>query len=155
MKLNRSLVLLFTALLLAGCTSSGNGAKESTADRPTNDGTTVAHGEGTHSEGNFLTGIITEGPYDKGGMPARWILVEEDPDANCRKGPVKPGCDKMYFAIEDSTRLLWETGNRTTSASISELGKGQRVRADYTGYDVAESYPGQTTARTIEILEPT
>lgn len=157
MKLNRSLVLMFATLLLAGCASSGNSATEATADRPTNAGQTVAHIEGTHIEGNFLTGIITEGPYDKGGMPDRWILVEVDPNADCRRRSNwrnNPNCDMMYFKIVDSTRLLRQTGNRTESVSINELRKGQRVRADYTGYDVADSRPSLTAARSVVILEP-
>ena len=37
-------------------------------------------------------------------------------------------------------------------ATAADLKKGLRVSADYTGYDVATSYPSQTQARTVEIL---
>lgn len=84
------------------------------------------------------------------------ILVEEDPDAYCREGPVKPGCDKMYFQIHNETRVLRDEGCDRRSieeASAADLKAGQRVRADHRGYDVAESYPGQTTAHSVVICD--
>lgn len=78
----------------------------------------------------------------------------EDPSADCRgdRGPLKPGCEKMYFDIGDGTRVLREEGNDRVAANATDLKKGQRVSADYTGYGVAESYPSQTDARTLVIV---
>lgn len=58
----------------------------------------------------------------------------------------------MYFDIEDGTRVFREEGDDRTAANATDLKKGQRVSADYTGYDVAESYPSQTFARTVVIV---
>ena len=157
MKLNRSLVLLFTALLLAGCASSGNSANEATTDKPTNgaEQTTVAQGKQTNAQDydfNPITGVITEVDHTDTG---HWILVEADPTADCRNGPVKPECGKMYYNIRDQTDVLREAGsNRKVAASPSNLQTGQLVRAWRTG-PYATSYPGQARARTVVILEPT
>jgi hypothetical protein len=45
-----------------------------------------------------------------------------------------------------------ESVRRRERASAAELHEGLRVSADYTGYDVAESYPSQTAARVVTIL---
>jgi hypothetical protein len=92
-------------------------------------------------------------PYSKG--PCTRILVEEDPDADCRggRGPLEPGCEKMYFDVTGKTEVLRKGRDpRKERASAAELHEGLRVSADYTGYDVAESYPSQTGARVVTIL---
>ncbi len=112
------------------------------------------------NERQTVTGIITDqgkGLYLSSQKPGSWILVEEDPDANCGgdkgKGPLKPGCEKMYFDITAKTSVLrQEESDRKAIASAADLQRGMRVRADHTGYDVAMSYPAQTDARTLRIL---
>lgn len=101
-----------------------------------------------------MTGVLTGVDRDsqqKGTV--RSILVEEPPGADCGKGPAGPGCEKIYFRITDETRVLREGGGRRVEVSPGDLAKGQMVRADYTGYPLAESYPAQTTSRTVVILE--
>ena len=46
-----------------------------------------------------------------------------------------------------------ENGNPLATVSATRLKEGQKARADYSGYDVAESYPSQTDARIVTILE--
>jgi hypothetical protein len=103
-----------------------------------------------------LTGVVTEVDRESSreSGSVRSILVEEPPGANCGKGPTDPGCEKIYFEITDETRVLREEESGEVEVSAGDLKKGQRVRADYTGYPVAESYPAQTTARTVVIVEP-
>jgi hypothetical protein len=105
-----------------------------------------------------LTGIITdrgEGLYLFPKQPGRWILVEENPNADCRgdKGPLKPGCDKMYFDITRKTDVYHEQRTTLMKVPAARLKKGQKVRADYTGYDELMSYPSQTAARKLVIME--
>lgn len=106
----------------------------------------------------MLTGTITdggEGLYLSRKKPGSWVLVEEDPNAGCRsnKAPRGPCSPKMYFDITNSTRVFREEGNDRVAADAADLEKERKVSADYTGYDVAESYPSQTDARTVVIME--
>ncbi|QIN83959.1 hypothetical protein GBA63_15870 [Rubrobacter tropicus] len=107
----------------------------------------------------ILTGVITErgeGSFQVPNSPGSWILVEEDPDADCGgdRGPLEPGCEKMYFDITGKTDIFREKQNtQRARASGADLQKGTKVSADYTGYDVATSYPSQTDARVVTILE--
>ena len=95
-------------------------------------------------ERQILTGVISDKekspcPYSKGRCTR--ILVE-DPDADCRggRGPLEPGCEKMYFDVTGKTEVLREEGDtRKAVAPAAELHEGLRVSADYTGYDVAAS----------------
>jgi hypothetical protein len=110
-----------------------------------------------HDERQILTGVISDKemgpcPYSKG--PCTRILVEEAPDADCRggRGPLEPGCEKMYFDVTGKTVVLRKEGDTRKASSSAELHEGLRVSADYTGYDVAESYPSQTAARVVTIL---
>jgi hypothetical protein len=98
-----------------------------------------------------LTGVDRE-PGEEASM-VRSILVEEPPNDGCGEGPTEPGCEKIHFRVIDETHVLREEGGREVPASAGVLKKGQRVRADYTGYPVAESYPAQTTAGRVVILE--
>ena len=107
-----------------------------------------------------LTGIITdrgEGSHLFPKKSGRWILVEENPSADCRgnKGPLRSGCEKIYFDITSKIRIFRKDGSRRTLANATDLKNGQTVSADYTGYEVAESYPGQTYAREVVILGTT
>lgn len=177
---SKKLVVVVLLLVLAGCaqaqdspTGAGN------ASRQTSEGATTVLAEGNtlyecgaraacarttpHQESTvylnqILTGTITdrgEGLYLFRKKPGSWILVEENPDADCGgdKGSLKPGCEKMYFDITNSTRVLQEEGNDRVAANATDLKKRQRVSADYTGYDVAMSYPSQTDARAVVIMK--
>ena len=105
-----------------------------------------------------LTGVISDeekGPCPYSKRPCTRILVEEDPDAGCggSRGPLASGCEKMYFDVTRKTPVFLKVGDARERGSVTDLRKGLRVRADYTGYDVAESYPSQTGARAVTILE--
>ena len=153
------------ALLTSACTQGGQGTPSGEANAGGQKGTgersdPVVRQEPTiqQDERQILTGVISDKetgpcPYSKG--PCTRILVEETPDADCRggRGPLEPGCEKMYFDVTGKTRVLREEGDtRRASSSAAELREGLRVSADYTGYDVAESYPSQTAARVVTIL---
>lgn len=99
---------------------------------------------------NIFTGTITEARRTEAKSPKR-ILVER-PRADDNRRP----CDEaMGFTITNKTRVLRETAsNRKAVASVTDLRQGQRVRADYTGNEVATTCIGQTTARSIIILDP-
>lgn len=117
---------------------------ETSSGDPTGD-KTVSRGDGTTT-----TGIITEIQLTKTG---KGITVEEHPYVVCRS-PNKPGCEKMHYEILDDTRVVRDEGcdqRAVEEASAADLKKGHRVRADHTGYGVAESYPSQTIARSIAI----
>jgi hypothetical protein len=109
-------------------------------------------------ERQILTGVVSDkekGPCPYSKRPCTRILVEEAPDADCRggRGPLKPGCEKMYFDVTGKTEVFRKGGDtRKERASAAELHEGLRVSADYTSYDVAESYPSQTAARVVTIL---
>ena len=87
--------------------------------------------------------------------PGSWILVEEDPNAGCRsnKAPMVPCSPKMYFDKTSKSNVYRKSENSLVKVPAARLKKGQKVRADYTGYNVAESYPSQTDAREVVILE--
>jgi hypothetical protein len=78
-------------------------------------------------ERQILTGVISDKeksgcPYSKG--PCTRILVEEDPDADCRGsgGPLEPGCEKMYFDVTGKTEVLRkEASTRKVRASAAEM----------------------------------
>ncbi len=159
---NYFIVLLALSLALAAC---GTGPASEKPASTTNDARseeqtssgdpTGAERTTTPDERAVVTGIVTAaGSSTWEGKPVRLITVEEDPDAECPKGPTTPGCEKMTFTVNDETRLLWDEGcdhRAMEEASVADLKVGQRVRADHTGYGVAESYPGQTIARSIAI----
>ena len=148
--------------VLAGCTSvhgEGDCGIGAACARKAPRTDQQPHREPTVYPKQVLTGTITdggEGSYLSRWKPGSWILVEEDPDADCRgdQGPLKPGCQKMYFDIGNDTRVLREEGNDRKAAKPADLKEGQRVSADYTGNDVAMSYPSQTSARWVVILVP-
>ncbi len=148
----------FAALVTSACAQGGqdapsgeaNGGQKGTSERSN----PVVREEPTiqRDERQILTGVISDKeksgcPYSE--RPCTRILVEEDPDADCRggRGPLEPGCEKMYLDVTGKTEVLRKRGS-----SAAELQVGLRVSADYTGYDVAESYPSQTGARVVTIL---
>jgi hypothetical protein len=53
---------------------------------------------------------------------------------------------------KDVHRRVLREGGGDRSAKATDLKEGQRVIGDYTGYAFMESYPTQTSARTITIL---
>ncbi len=59
----------------------------------------------------------------------------------------------MYFDVTGETAVFRTEGDTRRAASTDDLRRGLRVSADYTGFDVAESYPSQTDARTVTILK--
>jgi len=146
------IVVLICLTSLAGC---ANQAPEEPRDGAAPKDGEETGGETTASGGEraILTGVVTEVDRESGGDsgPVRSILVEKG--AGCRKGQNDTGCEKIYFRIIDETRVLREEEGREAGASPGDLERGQRVRADYTGYPVAESYPAQTTARIVVILD--
>ena len=151
-------------LFLAGCSSTfspqadecGEGA--SCAKKTPRTEQQPTHKEPTVYPKQVLTGIITkrgDGLFLLRKKPGSWILVEKDPTAGCRsnKAPMGPCSPKMYFDITSKSDVYRELGNSLVKVSAARLKMGQTVRADYTGYDVAESYPSQTDAREVVILE--
>ena len=173
-------MVVFGALLLTGCaqaqyspTGGGNASSRASESATTllsgNEVTdecgalahcakTTPRREPTVYPKQGLTGIITkrgEGLFLCRKQPGSWILVEEDPSAGCRsnKAPMGPCSPKMYFDITRKSDVYKEQGNALAKVSAARLEKGQKVRADYTGYDVAASYPSQTDARKVVILQ--
>ncbi len=157
------LVLMLVGVLSSACAqvqqdhSPADGAKDDRRQDTTEQGNATQQ-ERTPSRypKAVLTGIITkrgEGLFLFRKKPGSWILLEEDPDAGCRsnKAPMGPCSPKMYFDITRKSDVYEQQGNALTKVSATRLKKGQKVRADYTGYDVAESYPGQTDARKVVI----
>jgi hypothetical protein len=156
--------VVFAALVTSACaqgsqdapSGKATGGQKDTSERSN----PVVREEPTvqRDERQILNGVISDKekgpcPYSKG--PCTRILVEEDPDADCRggRGPLEPGCEKMYFDVTGKTEVLRKGRDpRKERASAAELHEGLRVSADYTGYDVAESYPSQTGARVVTIL---
>lgn len=148
------LIVALISVSLAGC---AYGQPEETRDgaRPSKDEKTGGETTASPAHRAALTGVVTRldlEPAEKGTVGT--ILVEEPPGADCGEGAAEPGCEKIYFRITDSTRVFRGEGERRVETSPGDLAKGQRVRADYTGYPLAESYPAQTTARSVVILDP-
>jgi hypothetical protein len=139
------LTLAVLVLVLAGGAPNQNPPAEAGMREPSS-ATRYQEPTVKRDEPGFLTGVITD-------IEDGRILVEEDPDAGCRRdrAPVGPCSEKMWFAIEKSTRVLREGGG-DRSAKPTDLKGGQRVIGDYSGYAVMGSYPSQTSARTITIL---
>jgi hypothetical protein len=133
---------------LAGCAVQPT---EESRDGETSRGGEKTGGETTFSavERAVLTGVIAGLDRGPGEGVVRSILVEES--ADCGEGSDDPGCEKIYFRITGETRVFREGGEAGTSPG--DLEEGQRVRADYTGYPLAESYPAQTTVRSVVILD--
>ena len=156
--------VVFAALMTSACAQGGqdapsgnvNGGQKGMSERSN----PVVREESTvqRDERQILTGVISDKekgpcPYSKG--PCTRILVEGDPDADCRGGraPLEPGCEKMYLDVTGKTDVFRKGGDtRKERVSAAELHEGLRISADYTGYDVAESYPSQTAARAVTIL---
>lgn len=157
-------ILVFAALVTSACVQGGqdtpSGEANGGGQKGTSERSNPVRQEPTiqQDERQSLTGVISDKekgscPYSK--RPCIRILVEEDPDADCRggRGPLESGCEKMYFDVTGETEVLRKKGNnRKAASSAAELHEGLRVSADYTGYDVAESYPSQTGARVVTIL---
>ncbi len=158
-----TLTLMVFILVLAGCGTlnpeadeCGNGA--SCARKAPRTEQHPPPREPTVYPKQVLTGTITDrgkGLYLFRKQPGSWILAEENPNADCRgdKGPLKPGCEKMYFDITKTTDVYQEQANSLAKVSAIRLEEGQKVRVDYTGYSVAMSYPSQTDAREVVILD--
>jgi hypothetical protein len=154
---------LTVASLVSGACGSGPAAeKPSTSANDAHPAEKTSRGSPSGEERTtvpgerpVLSGIVTgERRSTFEGEPVLRITVEENPDARCPKGPTTPGCEKMIFTINDETRVSRDEGcdgEGVEGASAADLAKGQRVRADHTGHGVAESYPGQTTARSVVI----
>lgn len=157
--------LVFIGILLPACTDRrASPAQEADGDggdgqQGTQERSSATHQKRTTAQGerDILTGTITkrgEGLYQFRKKPGSWILVEENPNADCsrHKRPLRPGCQKMYFNITGRSDVYREEGNALVKVPATRLKKGQKIRADYTGYDVAESYFGQTEARRVVIM---
>lgn len=69
--------------------------------------------------------------------------MEENPDEEY-------GSQKVYVTITKSTRVLDQQEQGLISADFEDFELGQQVRVWYRG-PVAESYPGQATARVVVI----
>ena len=101
-----------------------------------------------------IHGIITEVgrvPQEGnggGGVGERLgvVLVEENPDE-------ETGFQKDNVTVTKATKLFERRGRDLTQIGFDNLKVGQRARAWYTG-PVAESYPGQATARVIVVYPP-
>ena len=155
---------MLVAVVAPACARSGSGtsSEETNGDgqKAAREQSGTAHRGSTvqQSQRQVLTGVITdegEGSYLSRKGPGSWMLVEEDPEADCGgdRGPRGPGCDKMYFDITAETEVFSQEGDaREVPASVADLEKGTRVSADYAGHDVAESYPSKTDAREVKIL---
>lgn len=156
--------MVVATLVTSACAQAGqdtpSGEANGGGQKGTSEGSDLVRQEPTfqQDERQILTGVISDKekspcPYSK--RPCTRILVEEDPDADCGgdRGPLEPGCEKMYFDVTGKTEVLRKRGGtRKCASSAAELQEGLRVSADYTGYDVAESYPSQTAARVVTIL---
>ena len=142
------MVAVMVVFSLAGCAVQP--PEESRGGETSNKGKKTG-GETTFSavDRAVLTGVIAGLDRGTGEGAVRSILVEES--ADCGEGSDDPGCEKIYFRITSETRVFREEGE--AGASPGDLEEGQRVRADYTGYPLAESYPAQTTARSVVILD--
>jgi hypothetical protein len=64
----------------------------------------------------------------------------------------KPEQPRAPVRHKDVHRRVLREGGGDRSAKATDLKEGQRVIGDYTGYAFMESYPTQTSARTITIL---
>jgi hypothetical protein len=79
------------------------------------------------------------------GTPMRSVLVEETPGASA-------GGDKSVMRVPRDARLYRRVGGALVRIGFDDLRTGQRVEAWFDG-PVAESYPTQTTAGVIVVLE--
>lgn len=101
-----------------------------------------------------IHGIITEVgrvPQEGnggGGVGERLgvVLVEENSDE-------ETGSQKDNVTVTKATKLFERRGRDLTQIGFDNLKVGQRASAWYTG-PVAESYPGQATARVIVVYPP-
>lgn len=156
-------VLVFTAFVTIGCAQDGRNPPSGEAD---GDGREVTRARSdaasreptlTRGERGILTGVITaeESSCLVRQRPCDRILVEEAPDAECggRGGPLASGCEKTYFDVTRETDVFRKVGDSRGAAPVTDLRKGLRVSVDSGGYPVMESYPSQTRARAVEILE--
>ena len=138
-----ALVALLTGCALGDATDQGKDEGGPTVAGRTTESTRIRAG------GGDITGLITriirtnEGPT---------VLIEEDPDANCRRERDirRNPCQKRYLIITDKTRVL--RGRQGAGARASDLKKGQKV-IGMAGDDLATSYPTQGTAEQIVILK--
>jgi hypothetical protein len=69
------------------------------------------------------------------------VLIEEDPDEEA-------GSQKDNVTVTKTTKRLERQGQDLTQVGADDLKTGRRARAWYTG-PVPESYPRQTTAKTV------
>ena len=156
-------VLVFAALAAVACAQDGRNPTSGGANGDGWGGAMAGGGAATQEptdrrgERGILTGVITD---EVSSCLVRRracgrILVEEDPDAECgtNGGPLAPGCDKTYFDVTRETDVFRKVGDTLEAAPVTDLRKGLRVSADSAGYPVMESYPSQTRARAVEILE--
>jgi hypothetical protein len=108
-------------------------------------------------ERGIQTGVITdeESSCLVRRRPCSRILVKEDPDAECggNRGPLAPGCEKTYFDVTRESDVSRKVRDTREAAPVADLRKGLRVSADSAGYLLMETYPSQTRARAVEILE--
>ncbi len=104
----RLAVPVVAALLLTGCATSGNLSDEGPADRTSNTVELTVERTSVQAGGGTIKGVITEINHTNTG---HWILVEADPDADCRMPRNvrnDPGCDK----------ISWRTENHPESAPL-------------------------------------
>lgn len=155
--------LVFAAVVISACAkvsqSTPSGDANGDGQKGKGEQSNTVRQEPTVKQGErqVLTGIIThEGRSSSPKGPRSRILVEKSPDADRGggRGSLASGCEKMYFDITGKTDVFRKEGNtRRAIASAADLQKGLRVSVDYTGYAVMESYPSQTGARVVTILE--
>jgi len=156
-------VMVFAALAAVACVQDVRNPASGGANGDGREGARAGSGAATREptagrgERGILTGVITDGESSclVRGRPCRRILVEEDPYAECggNRGALAPGCDKTYFDVTRETDVFRKVGDTREAAPVADLRKGLRVSADSAGYPVMESYPSQTRARAVEILD--
>lgn len=156
-------VVVLVTLAAAACAQDGRDPTSGEAKGDGREGARAGSGAATREptvrrvERGILTGVIIdeESSCLVQRRPCSRILVEEDPDAECggTRGPLAPGCEKAYFDVTRETDVFWKVGDTRGAASVADLRKGLRISAGFAGYPVMESYPSQTRARAVEILE--
>ncbi len=126
-------ILVFAALVTSACVQGGqdtpSGEANGGGQKGTSERSNPVRQEPTiqQDERQSLTGVISDKekgscPYSK--RPCIRILVEEDPDADCRggRGPLESGCEKMYFDVTGETEVLRKKGdNRKAASSAADL----------------------------------